>query len=70
MNIDIIDERSRSEWLGLINEWVHSELDRSMLIRRLLDGLTYGELAAEFGLSEDCVKKRIKKAQAQLFKHI
>lgn len=42
---DIINSRSRSEWLTLIEEWVHDERDRAMLRRRLLDNVTLEALA-------------------------
>lgn len=66
----VIDERPRSEWERLINEWIHDERDRAMLKRRLLDGVCYEPLAEEFGLSTVQTKARIAKAQRQLFKHL
>lgn len=66
----IIDSKSRGEWERLIDEWVHSEVDRRMLKRRLLDGVCFEPLAEEFELSVNHCQNRIKKAKAQLFKHI
>lgn len=70
MKNPIIDDKSRSEWEKLIDEWVHDERDRAMLKRRLLDGVCFEPLAEEFNLSAVRVKERIYKAQKQLFKHI
>lgn len=72
---DTINERKRSDWEMLINEWVHNEIDRQLLRRRLLDGLSLNALCGELNdsgiiISVDQMKKRIHKAQNQLFKHI
>ena len=67
---EIVNEKSRSEWLTLIKEWVHSADDRHILERYLLDGLTVEALAEEINLSVVQTQKRISKARAQLFKHI
>jgi hypothetical protein len=47
----IVNRKSRSEWLNLINEWVHNEQDRKMLERHLLDGVAFYSLSIEFFLS-------------------
>ena len=66
----IIDSKSRNEWEELIDNWVHNEIDRKMLKRRLLDGVCFEPLAEEFDLSVNHCQSRIKKAKAQLFKNI
>lgn len=66
----IVNRKSRSEWLNLINEWVHNEQDRKMLERYLLDGISFYPLSIEFFLSEEQIKKRVGKAKEQLFKHL
>lgn len=70
MDRALINTKSRSEWERLINEWVHNEIDRQMLKRRLLDGVLIEPLAEEFNLSTVQCQKRLKKAQIQLFKNI
>lgn len=42
---------SNSELEALINEWIHSERDRQLLKRRLIDGIIFEDLAYEFDLS-------------------
>ena len=37
----VFDGRCRSEWIALITEWVHDDLDRKMMILHHLDGHTY-----------------------------
>ena len=70
MDSTLINSKSRSEWERLIKEWVHNEVDRQMLTRRLLDGVLIEPLAEEFNLSTVQCQKRLKKAQVQLFKNI
>ena len=67
---DIINAKSRNEWEILIDNWVHNEVDRKMLKRRLLDGICFEPLAEEFDLSVNHCQSRIKKAKLQLFKNI
>lgn len=54
----------------LIAEYIHSERDRHILERRLVDGLTFERLAEEFDMSVRQVKNIVYKLQEQLFKHI
>lgn len=67
---DIFDNECRDVWIPLIEQWVHSERDRAMLIRKHLDGLTYEKVAEEFDFSVNHCQAIIKKARNQLFKHI
>lgn len=69
-NHTLINSKSRTEWELLIREWVHNETDRAMLVRRLLDGAKIEPLAEEFDLSTVQCQKRLKRAEAQLFKNI
>lgn len=69
MRYEEIENKPREYWERQIEQWIHNETDRAMLVRRLLDGLTYEELAAEFGFSTVHTKNRINKAKNKLFKH-
>ena len=69
-NKHLIDEKSRSEWLTLIHEWIHNQEDRKILERYLLDGLTMEAVAEEFNLSTVAIHARLTKAKKQLFKHL
>lgn len=64
---------SRTELEGLIDEWIigrNAERDRKILKRRLIDGITYENLAEEFDLSVRQLKNIIYKAEDRLFSHI
>lgn len=65
-----IPDLSRTEIEHLIHEWVFNQRDRAILSRRLLDGLTFDELAYEFSLSPQGVKQIVYKGQEKIFKHI
>lgn len=63
-------EYTNSEIRELIDEYIHSERDRAMLKRRLIDGICFEPLAEEFDLSVRQTKTIIYKAQEKLFRHI
>lgn len=69
MNLESYN-RPVSEWNKLIDEWVFSERDRRILKRRLLDGLTYEQLAAEFDMSVRQIKNIVYRNQKSLFTHV
>ena len=62
-------EYSNSEISLIIDEWIHSERDRQILKRRLIDGCCYEPLAEEFNLSVRQVKSIIYKNENIVFKH-
>ena len=66
----MIPEYTNSQISNLIDEYIHSERDRKILKRRLIDGLTYERLAEEFDLSVRQTKKIVYKSEEILFYHI
>lgn len=61
-------EYTNSDITNLINEYVHSERDRSILIDRFVNGLTFSELSDKFYLSERQIKRIVKKADVVLLR--
>lgn len=59
---------SRIEYL--IDEHIHSERDRAILKRRLIDGICYEPLAEEFDLSVSQVKRIVYRQEQKLFKFL
>lgn len=51
----------------VIEEYIHSERDRSILKRRMIDGLTYDELSLEFNLCERQLKKIVYKYKNMIY---
>ena len=48
---------TNSEIRNLIDEYIHSERDRAILKRRLIDGICFESLAEEFDMSVAQVKR-------------
>lgn len=63
-------EYSNSQIRELIAEWIHSERDRRVLERRLIDGITFERLAEEFEMSPKGIQKIVYRCEETLFKHI
>lgn len=61
-------EYTNSGVSSLIDEYIHSERDRAILKRRLIDGITYEALAEEFDLSVTQVKRIVYKGEDIIFK--
>ena len=65
-----LDNISNSEIEHLIDEWIHSERDRKILKRRLIDGICYEPLANEMDMSVRQIKNIVSKAEERLFRHM
>ena len=63
-------EYTNSQIKALIDEWVHSERDRKILYRRLVDGIPFEPLAEEFDLSVRQTKNIVYRGEDELFKHM
>lgn len=63
-------EYSNSRIRELIAEWIHSERDRHILERRLIDGVTFERLAEEFEMSDRQMRRIVYRLQERLFKHL
>lgn len=59
-------EYTNSEMTMLIDEHIHSERNRRILKRRLIDGICYEPLAEEFDLSVRQIKSIVYRAQEVL----
>jgi len=63
-------EYTNSQVREMIAEYIHSERDRRILSRRLIDGVCYEPLAEEFELSVPQVKRIVKSGSEKIFRHI
>jgi len=63
-------EYTNSQIRELIAEHIHSERDRSLLCRRLIDGITFEKLSEEFELSPRQTRTIVHRCEAVLFKRI
>ena len=57
-------------WRKAIDSWVFNELDRQLLKRHYLDGISYYDLANEVHFDYETIKKRIKAAREKMLLHI
>lgn len=63
-------EYTNSQMRLLIDEHIHSERDRGILKRRMIDGICYEPLAEEFDMSVMQIKRIIYREQGKLFDHL
>lgn len=57
---------SNSQLTALVNEFIHSERDRQIILDRYVNGLTFAELEGRHHLSERQIKRIVKKADPLL----
>ena len=60
---------SRSQIIYLVDEWILNARDRNIVKRRLIDGITYEEVAEEFHLSAQRVKEIVGKSLEVILRH-
>lgn len=65
-----LEDMDNYEVADAIDQYVRGERARKILKRRLLDEICYEPLAEEFDISVSQVKRILRKAQEQLFKHL
>lgn len=63
-------EYTNSQITALINEHVHNERDRKILIRRMVDGVCFEPLAEEFDLSVQRTKAIVYKAKQKTARYL
>lgn len=63
-------EYTNSQISQIIDDYIHSERDRAILKRRLIDGICYEPLAEEFDMSVAQIKRIIYKGESKIFRHI
>ena len=61
---------TNSQITRLIDELIHSERDRAILKRRLIDGICFEPLAEEFDLSAVQVRRIVYKGQEKLIPYL
>lgn len=61
---------TNSQITRLIDEMIHSERDRAILKRRLIDGICFEPLAEEFDLSVVQVRRIVYKGQEKLIPYL
>lgn len=63
-------EYSNSQIRDIIAEYIHSERDRLVMCRRLIDGVTFERLAEEQDMSVSQIKRIVWKCSEVIFRHL
>ena len=63
-------EYTNSEITRCISEHIHSQRDREILYKRLVDGLTFERLGEIFDMSDRQIKSIVYKNEQILFRHL
>lgn len=63
-------EYTNSQIRELIAEHIHSERDRKILERRLIDGIVFEKLAEEFDMSPRQIRNVVHRNESILFRKI
>ena len=63
-------EYTNSQVIHIIEEHIHSERDRKIMIDRLVNGICYEPLAEKYDLSVSQVKRIIYRCQSVIFRHL
>ena len=59
-----------SDAVKIIDEYIHSERDRKIIMRRLIDGVSIEGLAEEFDRSPRAMQRKVAKLQQEVFLHM
>lgn len=54
----------------LIDKWIFKERDRAIMKRKLIDGITFEQVAEEFKMSDRGVKYIVYRGESIIFKHV
>ena len=63
-------EYTNSQIGAIIDEHIHSQRDRQIMKRRMIDGICYEPLAEEFDLSTVQVKRIVRRERSRILKLI
>lgn len=63
-------EYTNSAVARVIDEYIHSERDRAIIKRRLIDGLSIEDLAEKYNRSPRAMQRKVAKLQTEVFIHM
>ena len=67
---ELIQKHPKDELVKIIDQYIHHERNRAILKRKLLDGISYEELAEEFDLTPRHCKTIVKDCQRVVFERL
>lgn len=65
-----VTEYTNTQAARIIDEYIHSERDRAIARRRLIDGVSIERLAEEFDRSPRAMQRKVAKLQDVIFCHL
>ena len=65
-----LSDIKNSDIKNAIDEYIHSERDRAVLMDRLVNGLTFERLGEKHNLSEIQVKRIVYKLSDDVYRHL
>lgn len=65
-----LSDIKNSDIKNAIDEYIHSERDRAVLMDRLVNGLTFEKLGEKHDLSEIQVKRIVYKLSDDVYRHL
>ena len=68
--LETVKDVSNSKIEYLISEWIHSERDRKIMHRRLIDGIHFEPLAEEFDMSVRQIKRIVANGYAMIMTNL
>ena len=63
-------EYSNSQIREIIGEFIHSERDRAIAARKLVDDITFEQLAEDFNMSVSQIKRIVYRCASIVFRHV
>lgn len=70
MTMKNLSDVKNSDIKNAIDEYIHSERDRAVLLDRLVNGLTFEKLGEKHDLSEIQVKRIVYKLSDDVYRHL
>lgn len=70
IHLDPYNERANDQIDEAINLWIKKERHRRILHLKLIDGLTYEEVAERMDMSSKGVQKIVYRSEDRLFRHL
>lgn len=69
-HFDFVKDYSADHISAVIDQWIKSARNRAIMKSKLIDGLTFEQVAEEYKLSDRYVKTLIYSLEMQVFEHL
>ena len=69
-HFDFVDDYSADNIAAVIDQWIKHERNRAIMKSKLIDGLTYEQVAEKYDLSVRYTKTLIYSLEMKVFEHL